>query len=784
MPSFLETVLPSLFTTLVVLDISSCNLSSLPEELTNLFVLEELNVSNNPLGSLPDSLSQLHTLRQLIANEIGCSSLPSSFAALQNLHTLCLRRNRLLALPGWLSLLPNMERLLVEDNPFAGPWGPLVEQMLVQWSPGGEPMEQHRESTSGASRLGSTPNTDSFYLANALPLEIAVVIPPSPAASANGQEPLSPGGSQSNYHSFPSPVTASHAPRSAPLQNPHSHNSYQPSTENRTAALASRRPSLPQGMTGGIVNGRFRSTLSSSDPPPLPDAPSQATIRGHPPLPPQPAEPAERPPVVRRMKSAGALFHLGSKDKLSSSRPSSPAPTEGLSSSRPSFVSSGIGLGAPPPRPPQKRFASMGRQSGSHAVAAFVPTKGGADEMEELDGEDSPPLGKKPSTPSGERDLGPVEKKEKTKWGFLKKMSMGRMRSGSGSGSSIRPPPPLHSNTAPVLDLSQRSVSSPGLPTRPSTSMGYSSSSSSYGNANGPSTSSLSSSDTPPAVSNSKMGPSSSAGYLGLPSSASTSRQKKRRSYLPLDMPPSLNIPIPSTSPFMSSVSTFSSTNHFLPSAMAHTSEDDSDGDDDADSASILESYLQNSPLESPTMTFQPSTNPNQHSTSASSAAEDDFRQASYLAGLRKVMGYLRDLHDLSIPPTLSSNAPIDGSTGLDTPASHASQFSATNSPSPAMMMSSASSTPPPSSSSKSRSRRPTIGGGSGGGPPPEMKRDFSEGSMMISQPSPGLEGGRAMSMSAKTDGSDESSERMVVEQRKYKEDKVKRAKVVQEIVE
>lgn len=40
------------------------------------------------------------------------------------------------------------------------------------------------------------------------------------------------------------------------------------------------------------------------------------------------------------------------------------------------------------------------------------------------------------------------------------------------------------------------------------------------------------------------------------------------------------------------------------------------------------------------------------------------------------------------------------------------------------------------------------------------------------------------MSMSAKTDGSDESSERMVVEQRKYKEDKVKRAKVVQEIVE
>ena len=76
------------------------------------------------------------------------------------------------------------------------------------------------------------------------------------------------------------------------------------------------------------------------------------------------------------------------------------------------------------------------------------------------------------------------------------------------------------------------------------------------------------------------------------------------------------------------------------------------------------------------------------------------------------------------------------------------------------------------------------------------MKRDFSEGSMMLAQQSsPGgasFEGGgvgmgRAMSTTTTesgtgTNGSDESSER--VEVRKYKEDRVKRAMVVREIVE
>ncbi|KAL7417768.1 hypothetical protein BDY24DRAFT_411722 [Mrakia frigida] len=811
MPSFLETVLPSLLSTLVVLDVSSCNLSSLPEELSNLYVLEELNVSNNPLGSLPPSLSQLHTLRVLSANETGCSALPATFAALQNLHTLCLRRNRLLSLPGWLSLLPNMETLLVEDNPFAGPWKPLVEQMLVQWSPaGGEPMDQHASSVSGGGGgSGSTPNTDSFYLADASPSaqDPTFAIPPSPAASSTYGQEVSAGQHPSVYASFPSPVASSssqQAPRSAPLLHfNHSHNSYSPSptpTENRSAVLASRRPSLPQGMIGAGpgLSGRFARSpnLSSSDPP-LAEAPSQATLRGPPP--PTPAEP-ERVPVVRRMKSAGALFHLGlGGGSKESSRPGSPA--EGLFSSKPSFASSGIGLGAPPARPPQKRFASMGREGGKSAAMSYRPTKG-SDGIEELDGEEGGGGGgregtRRPSTPSGELNGlgGPVKEKEKGKWGFLKKMSMGRMRSGSGTGSTIRPPPPLHSNTAPVLDRQQI----PGLPTRPSTSMG------SYGNgksnacsnrngnssnSNGtPSTSSLVSSDaTPPAM--------PSPGFLGASLSshaALTSRKNKRRSYLPLDVPPSLTIPIPSTSPFMSSVSTFSSatSNHYLPSSVnvnEDSDEDEAEDDPAGDSASILESYLQHSPLDSPTMTYHPSSlpPPPPNHRLPSHEASEEFKRASYLAGLRKVMGYLRDLHDLSLPANaglFSSNNPIDGPTGLDTPAS---QFSG-SSPSPAMMTTP---TPPLGSTSKSRTRRPTTGGGGGG--PPEMKREFSEGSMMLAQSSPGgasFEGGvgmgRAMSTSTAAtteNGSDESSER--VEVRKYKEDRVKRAMVVREIVE
>jgi hypothetical protein len=411
----------------------------------------------------------------------------------------------------------------------------------------------------------------------------------------------------------------------------------------------------------------------------------------------------------------------------------------------------------------------MGRVGASNMTSASNYRSGrGSDGIEELDGEDGKVIFPSGGGRQADRDVSGG--KEKGKWGFLKKMSMGRMRSGSGSGSAIRPSPPVHSNTTPTLEGASRI---PAMPTRPSTSMGHSSGSFANGspapNGNG----------YGPAFGHQEGGPSPASigslanshqetvpvNFLGAP----TSRKNKRRSYLPLDMPPSLNIPIPTTSPFMSSTSTFSSQHQpYLPSALDPTQKDDSD--EDGESASILDSYLQHSPLDSPTMTFQPSSGGNDAAQDARMIAEAN--QARYLAGLRRVMEYLRELHDLSLPAN-AVGAPVDGSTGLDTPAS---QFSSTSSPLNSM------STPTPPMGGRGRSRRPTTGDR-----PPELKRDFSDGSMML--PSPGgssmgvpgtVEMGRAMS-TTESGNSDESQE---PEPRKYKEDKVKRAMVIKEIIE
>src|ERR1700712_4086188 len=59
----LVSILPYLASTLVVLDVSSWQLSSLPAELALCTALEELNVANNPLGALPPWLGDLTSMR-------------------------------------------------------------------------------------------------------------------------------------------------------------------------------------------------------------------------------------------------------------------------------------------------------------------------------------------------------------------------------------------------------------------------------------------------------------------------------------------------------------------------------------------------------------------------------------------------------------------------------------------------------------------------------------------------------------------------------------------------
>ncbi|KAF8756087.1 RhoGEF domain [Rhizoctonia solani] len=98
--------------------------------LTSCTNLEELNVSSNPLRTLPSSLGALVSLRVLIADACELQSLPSQLVNLGALHSLSVRCNRLVMLPVWFCAMPGLEVLKIEGNTFAGPWRSLVEPLL------------------------------------------------------------------------------------------------------------------------------------------------------------------------------------------------------------------------------------------------------------------------------------------------------------------------------------------------------------------------------------------------------------------------------------------------------------------------------------------------------------------------------------------------------------------------------------------------------------------------------------------------------------------------------
>lgn len=127
----LPALLDVLSTTLVVLDISNNDLTTLPKGLRHCNSLEELNISHNPLRQLPVLLGDCTSLRMLVADGCMLSNLPVELAQLRTLHTLCVRGNRLVILPAWLCLLSHLETLRIDNNPFAPQWQPIVSPILA-----------------------------------------------------------------------------------------------------------------------------------------------------------------------------------------------------------------------------------------------------------------------------------------------------------------------------------------------------------------------------------------------------------------------------------------------------------------------------------------------------------------------------------------------------------------------------------------------------------------------------------------------------------------------------
>ncbi|KAA3656070.1 MAG: GTPase, partial [Chloroflexi bacterium] len=103
-------------TNLQTLDLSSNNLSELPEWLGQLTNLQTLDLSNNNLFKLPEWLGQLTNLQTLTLRSTYLSELPEGLGQLTNLQTLTLSSNNLFKLPDGLGQLTNLQTLDLSNN--------------------------------------------------------------------------------------------------------------------------------------------------------------------------------------------------------------------------------------------------------------------------------------------------------------------------------------------------------------------------------------------------------------------------------------------------------------------------------------------------------------------------------------------------------------------------------------------------------------------------------------------------------------------------------------------
>ncbi|KAA1065363.1 hypothetical protein PGTUg99_008521 [Puccinia graminis f. sp. tritici] len=166
--ALLSSKLSSIAGNLVVLDISDAGLTSLPSAIAYCEALEELNVSGNVManGELPIFLSNLIALKVLAADRCGLYQIAYPYNGLTQLRDLSVRYNHLRSLPSWLCLLPRLEILLVDGNEFEPPWQDLVEPLLCT-SIYGRPEPQQHPS------IGSCDPTDSRYFASSYPSPVA-----------------------------------------------------------------------------------------------------------------------------------------------------------------------------------------------------------------------------------------------------------------------------------------------------------------------------------------------------------------------------------------------------------------------------------------------------------------------------------------------------------------------------------------------------------------------------------------------------------------------------------
>lgn len=713
-PAFLTNVIPPISTTLLALDISANFLVALPPVLQACVCLEELNIASNPLRALPVFLAGLTSLRVLIADSTGISTLPPALSSLEKLHTLSIRRNKMNSLPSWLCLLPVLETLLVDGNPFQGPWKALVEPLLA--------------------KVPMTP-----------------LYPPS--------TPIFPAPSPSIIDVQ---STASEDIDDAAEPSQQDRNLMQAVNEDEDTIMPTRAPPISRSVTSPAVGSQevqVPPSLSRTRTTPNRAyfdkyrAPSKSVV-GPQNVTSGPASKENGERELRKMKSAGELRRGPGVSSRGPPVPGSTSPQRPTVSHYAASASSSnllATLSSHDSQEPPKRFASLGVSSalspeGTHRRPAIDPTiwDGTPSERGEPGAKALPPVppdvapgaqptmgshvSKRDSRYNEEPTARGKEETKSTRWGFLKKMSMGKMRgeapavSRTSSGnarprlhSTSRPPAMPRTVSGSTSDTSRSSMT-PQIDVRISTTgallqagEGRLSRQASEEILKSPPIPTIhevsQTSPNEPTFNAPLSPPPVSPNMLGLPQP--TARASKRRSFLPIEMSPVVS-----------------------PVASSHCG---SSGDEEHEFPSKVPMPIQTVSME------------------AIQRREEEKAREARTRALRSVMAYLRDMHDLGL--TQVNTLSIYGG-------------------------------PPEGPGAGTRSRRPTV---VDNGRLPSESSIASISSIGGAQlRSPESRNALRSGNSAQTNSvaTTDSSGSGGGEERKYKDDKGKRARIMREIVE
>ncbi|KZT43792.1 hypothetical protein SISSUDRAFT_1039690 [Sistotremastrum suecicum HHB10207 ss-3] len=790
LPSILPNVLPSLSHSLLALDISANFLPSLPSSLGTLVALEELNIACNPLRAIPLFLTALHrTLRVLIADSVGLSTLPPEMGSMKKLAVLSLRRNKMISIPECVAQMESLEDFRVDGNPFLGPWKALAEP-LMQSTPG----QIYIPGTPGASSQLTSTSASDDEPSNPLEEEDTIRAPllsisTAPANMRSFNEPSSSRDQDNEGAVFPRTLTRTLTTPSRPFVRraggsemgaAQTQSQYHPSRssgahppsamnhQHATTSLYHADDSRPLVRRMRSANELRQTGPYPHFPPSLaqPDARSPNPHHHHSPY----SQPSTSPsPSPRRPSNGSAsnlLSHSAGNLRPIDAPPVSPLPSSASDSKKYATLGSG-GLSKSRQASAQSLFdpanGAAGYESNEPSPSLYSgPGSAGQFQSNSSDSRAHSPLPwtrekDKPSLSAVVAQVAVEEKKGK--WGFLKKMSMGK----------IRPAEPIQVNARnkgrPGMHGFQSASIVPNVGVLPENEVSASSTGPSRAVSPSPAAVSahslaLSTSDkaTREDPKLAPFGPSLS--LLAPPNGgvSPTPRSSRRRSFLPLDAPPSLNIPIPSTMSFI-----------------------------DTGMAAITLAGDEASKMESPA-SLHPSERANSSpATEEHFQLEDEVRsrydRERTTRALRSIMAYLRDMSDLGVAPA-SSNPTLSNS-ALSTPGLSGTPTS------------SHSNDPSSSPESTGRMRRPnwvdfgpsrmnldmtmsTISLSGTSTPGSSVPLRASDSSASLRDPTSGTSS-NTISMFTNDSG---SSGGIGHEERKHKDDKGRRAKIIREIVE